>query len=50
MLSWLARAVLRRNMARLNAGDYLTLVVFDQKGKFGDNRGKVDIGITYGGP
>jgi len=35
---------------RLNAGDYLTLVVFDQKGKFGDNRGKVDIGITYGGP
>jgi|SRR5579859_58113 len=35
---------------RLNAGDYLTLVVFDQRGRFGDNRGKVDVGITYGGP
>lgn len=29
MLSWLARAVLRRNMARLNAGDYRPLLALD---------------------
>jgi hypothetical protein len=32
---------------RLSAGDYITLVTLDEKGRYFDNRGKVDIGITY---
>lgn len=32
---------------RLNAGDYLLLVTLDEKGRYSDNQGKVDIGITY---
>lgn len=32
---------------RLQAGDYLTLVSLDQKGRYFDNQGKVDVGITY---
>lgn len=32
---------------RLNAGDYLTLVALDEKGRYSDNQGKVDIGVTY---
>lgn len=32
---------------RLNAGDYLILVPLDEKGRYNDNQGKVDIGITY---
>lgn len=35
---------------RLNAGDYLTLVTLDEKGRYGDNRDKLDIGISYLGP
>jgi hypothetical protein len=35
---------------RLNAGDFITLVTLDEKGRYFDNRGKVDIGITYLGP
>jgi len=35
---------------RLNAGDYLTLVTLDEKGRYGDNQGKIDVGITYLGP
>lgn len=32
---------------RLNKGDYLTLVTLDQRGRYSDNRGKIDVGITY---
>jgi len=32
---------------RLNAGDYLTLVTLDEKGRYEDNQGKIDVGITY---
>jgi len=32
---------------RLSAGDFVTLVTLDEKGRYGDNQGKVDIGITY---
>jgi hypothetical protein len=32
---------------RLNAADYLILVTVDEKGRYSDNQGKVDIGITY---
>lgn len=35
---------------RLNAGDYLVLVPLDEKGRYRDNQGKVDVGITYLGP
>jgi hypothetical protein len=32
---------------RLDEGDYITLVILDEKGRYFDNRGKVDVGITY---
>jgi hypothetical protein len=32
---------------RLNAGSYLMIVTLDEKGRYNDNQGKVDIGITY---
>lgn len=32
---------------RLSAGDYLILVTLDERGRYSDNQGKVDIGITY---
>ncbi len=32
---------------RLNAGEYLIFVTLDEKGRYSDNQGKVDIGITY---
>lgn len=32
---------------RLNAGDYLLFVTLDEKGRYSDNQGKVDVGITY---
>lgn len=35
-----------RNL-RLSEGEYLTLVTLDEKGRYGDNQGKVDIGVTY---
>jgi hypothetical protein len=34
---------------RLNAGDYLTLVVLDEQGRYFDNKGKVDVQITFVG-
>lgn len=32
---------------RLNAGDYLILVPLDEKGRYSDNQGKVDIEVAY---
>ena len=32
---------------RLQAGDYLVFVPLDEKGRYTDNQGKIDIGITY---
>ncbi len=32
---------------RLDEGDYLTLVTFDEQDRYADNRGKVDVGVTY---
>ena len=32
---------------RLNEGDYLVFIALDERGRYSDNQGKVDIGITY---
>ena len=32
---------------RLQAGDYLTMVPLDEKGRYFDNQGKVDVGVMY---
>lgn len=32
---------------RLNAGEYLILVTLDERGRYSDNQGKVDVEITY---
>jgi len=32
---------------RLNEEDYLTIVTLDEKGRYFDNRSKVDVGITF---
>lgn len=36
-----------RRGIRLTDGGYLTIVVLDEKGRYADSQGKVDIGITY---
>lgn len=36
---------LRRHF--LKAGDYISIVTLDEKGRYGDNRGKVDLGLTF---
>ena len=35
---------------RSNAGDYLTIVTLDEKGRYFDNRGKIDLELTYLSP
>lgn len=31
---------------RLNDGDYITVILIDERGQYEDNRGKIDLGIT----
>ena len=36
-----------RRTVHLNAGEYITLIVLDEQGRYFDNQGKVDVQITY---
>lgn len=36
-----------RRVVQLNAGEYITLIVLDEQGRYFDNQGKIDVEITY---